>query len=130
MNHLFVSIFLCYIRFIGVLVYASKWNLFWQVNKTVALILTYIYSCINPFALYFLSSTFRHFYKSYLCCGPKMIYRLKRRTRKHQQQWQSTQELADISDHKRRSSINNTATTISDHLNRIKILSNHQQQKL
>lgn len=65
-------------RFVGVIVYSSPWNHFWQFNKTLALIFSYTYSCINPFALYFLSSTFRHFYKRYLffwthlsCCSAK-----------------------------------------------------------
>ncbi|CAF2202810.1 unnamed protein product [Rotaria magnacalcarata] len=52
--------------FIGVLVYSAPWNHYWQFNKTLALIFSYTYSCINPFALYFLSTTFRHFYKRYL----------------------------------------------------------------
>ncbi|CAF4487575.1 unnamed protein product, partial [Didymodactylos carnosus] len=89
---LFLSIifFICWLPkqihdlywYIGVIVYHSKWNYFWHINKTAALLLSYIYSCINPFALYFLSSTFRHFYKRYLffwtnisciyyCCGKK-----------------------------------------------------------
>ncbi|CAF1006132.1 unnamed protein product, partial [Didymodactylos carnosus] len=73
---LFLSIifFICWLPkqihdlywYIGVIIYHSKWNYFWHINKTTALLLSYIYSCINPFALYFLSSTFRHFYNRYL----------------------------------------------------------------
>ncbi|CAF5226969.1 unnamed protein product, partial [Rotaria magnacalcarata] len=37
--------------FIGVLVYSAPWNHYWQFNKTLALIFSYTYSCINPFAL-------------------------------------------------------------------------------
>jgi hypothetical protein len=105
-----------FLRFIGVLVYSSNWNHFWQINKTLALVLTYIYCCINPFALYFLSSTFRHFYKRYLCfwrninCCPKAYLTTRRHTR----------ESALINDYRRRSSGSNTASTVYYDLNRIK----------
>ena len=70
----FLSFFFSLLRFIGVLVYSCRWNYFWQINKTLALVLSNIYSCINPFALFFLSSTFRHFFKRYLCCWTKSNY--------------------------------------------------------
>ncbi|CAF2374320.1 unnamed protein product [Rotaria sp. Silwood2] len=112
--------------FIGVLVYSSKWNHFWQINKTVALILTYIYSCINPFALYFLSSTFRHFYKRYLCFWSNKTCCSRRHSIKHTQR-RRTQELMTNSDYKRRSSANNTTMTVYYELNRIKT-SNYSPQ--
>ncbi|CAF0887354.1 unnamed protein product [Rotaria sp. Silwood1] len=105
--------------FIGVLVYSSGWNHFWQINKTIALILTNIYSCINPFALYFLSSTFRHFYKRYLCFWSNKTCCSQRRSIKYTQR-RRTQELITNSDYKRRSSVNNTTMTVYYELNRIK----------
>jgi hypothetical protein len=102
-----------------VLVYSSSWNNYWQINKTIALTLTYIYSCINPFALYFLSSTFRHFYKRYLC------FCVHRHTIKHQQR-RPTRDLT--SSHQYRSSLTNTpTTTVYYDLNRVKTLSNHRR---
>ncbi|CAF1089660.1 unnamed protein product [Rotaria magnacalcarata] len=112
--------------FIGVLVYARKWNHFWQTNKTLALILTYIYSCINPFALYFLSSTFRHFYKRYLCFWSNKTCCSQRNLIEHKQR-RRTQELMTTSETKRCSSVNNTTTTVYYDLNRIKT-SNFSQQ--
>ena len=114
--------------FVGVLVYASPWNHFWQINKTLAMVLTYVYSCINPIALYFLSSTFRHFYKRYLCfwthtnCCSKVLLTIRR----------PTQESMSINDYRRRSSggggggggggaAGNTITTIYFDVNRIKL---------
>lgn len=120
--------------FVGVLVYASPWNHFWQINKTLAMVLTYVYSCINPIALYFLSSTFRHFYKRYLCfwthtnCCSKafLIGRRRRRTR----------ESVSINDFRRRSSGGggggggggHTITTIYFDVNRIKYPNNSLRQ--
>ncbi len=101
-------------RFIGVLVYSSRWNHFWQINKTLAFVLMYIYSCINPFALYFLSSTFRHFYQRYLCFWKHTAYCSKtsqRRTR---------ESAASIHDPGRRSSATHTITTVYYDLNRVK----------
>lgn len=42
----------------------------WMILKVVAFCLMYIYSSINPYALYFLSSQFRRYYNKYLfrCC--------------------------------------------------------------
>jgi len=101
-------------RYIGVIVYSASWNHFWQFNKTLALILSYVYSCINPFALYFLSSTFRHFYKHYLffwtstsCCSSKrhLDDRIQRRR---------TGELGTFSECQPRSSANNFTTVVHD----------------
>ncbi|XP_069128562.1 neuropeptide CCHamide-1 receptor-like [Argopecten irradians] len=52
-------------------------NTFWIWFKLIGFCLTYVYSCINPYALYFLSSQFRKYYNRYLfrCC-PKS-YRLR-----------------------------------------------------
>ncbi|CAF1133520.1 unnamed protein product, partial [Didymodactylos carnosus] len=125
---LFLSIifFICWLPkqihdlywYIGVIVYHSKWNYFWHINKTAALLLSYIYSCINPFALYFLSSTFRHFYKRYLffwtnisciyyCCGKK----------KGIEEESSTIGTSTTNSDRRRSS-NNTTTIINLKLNK------------
>lgn len=55
----------------------SGFNDFWIWFKVFGFCLTYVYSCVNPYALYFLSSQFRKYYNRYLfrCC-PKS-YRLR-----------------------------------------------------
>ncbi len=116
------------LRFIGVLVYSARWNYFWQFNKTLALIFSYIYSCINPFALYFLSSTFRHFYKHYLffwtntsCCGSNVHHHNNIQRRR-------TGETTTLTEYTRRSSTNNI-TTIHYDLNRMKNSNFYQQSQ-
>ena len=109
-------------RFIGVIVYSARWNHFWQFNKTVALILSYVYSCINPFALYFLSSTFRHFYNRYIffwksdsCfCLPKSL--------DHSIHGPRFGDTMTFSEGIRRSSANNISMTATE-LNRYRISS-------
>lgn len=50
-------------------------NEFWHVFKIMGFCLTFINSCVNPFALYFLSSQFRKYYNRYLfCCFKKLRY--------------------------------------------------------
>ncbi|CAF0976778.1 unnamed protein product [Adineta steineri] len=112
--------------FIGVLVYSSDWNLFWQINKTIGLILTYIYSCINPFALYFLSSTFRHFYKRHLCFWSNTTCHSSRKLIKFKNRHPSRQ-ISITTNYQRRSSLNNSSTFYDD-LNRIKTSKYYQQQ--
>lgn len=116
-----------FFRFIGVILYSASWNHFWQLNKTLALVLSYTYSCINPFALYFLSSTFRHFYKRYLffwtnttwlCCSKKHQNNHIERRR--------TGETVTVSESIRRSSTNNTTSVYYD-LNRIKTPMSYQR---
>lgn len=110
-------------RFIGVLVYSARWNHFWQLNKTLAQILSYLYSCINPFALYFLSSTFRHFYNRYLffwrkqwCFRPAKSF--------DERQGPETLTFMELG---RRSSANNSITAFSE-TNRIRLGSFFHQQ--
>ena len=72
----FVFLFiLCWLpRYVYLLWYhwneEDEMNLSWMVLKVVAFCLMYIYSSINPYALYFLSSQFRRYYNKYLfrCC--------------------------------------------------------------
>jgi len=125
------SIILYFLRFIGVIIYSARWNHFWQFNKTLALILSYIYSCINPFALYFLSSTFRHFYKRYLffwtntsccCCSSSKNHHVNNKQRRR------TGEAITVSEYTRRSSANNVPTIYYD-LNRMKNSNIYQQQQ-
>ena len=77
----FVLIFvICWLpRHIYILWYnysTEEYNMFWHVFKITSFCLTYIYSCVNPYALYFLSSQFRKYYNRYLfCCCPKFKYR-------------------------------------------------------
>ncbi|XP_052810757.1 neuropeptide CCHamide-1 receptor-like [Mya arenaria] len=52
-----------------------EYNMFWHVLKITSFCLTYIYSCVNPYALYFLSSKFRKYYNRYFfCCCRKSSY--------------------------------------------------------
>ncbi|XP_045197918.2 neuropeptide CCHamide-1 receptor-like [Mercenaria mercenaria] len=77
----FVIIFIiCWLpRHISILIHFHsdvEYNMFWHVFKIISFCLTYIYSCVNPYALYFLSSQFRKYYNRYLfCCCPKFKYR-------------------------------------------------------
>lgn len=47
----------------------AEMNMFWHVFKIVAFCLSFINSCVNPLALYFLSRQFRRYYDRYLFCG-------------------------------------------------------------
>ncbi|KAK6169084.1 hypothetical protein SNE40_020205 [Patella caerulea] len=54
---------------------SASYNQFWHIFKILGFCLTFINSCVNPFALYFLSSQFRKYYNRYLlCCIPKTRY--------------------------------------------------------
>ncbi len=127
---IFNNFCILFFRFIGVIIYSARWNHFWQFNKTLALILSYIYSCINPFALYFLSSTFRHFYKRYLffwtntscCCSSSKNHHVNNKQRRR------TGEPITVSEYTRRSSANNVPTIYYD-LNRMKNSNIYQQQQ-
>ncbi|GFN84661.1 neuromedin-b receptor [Plakobranchus ocellatus] len=46
----------------------DPFNDFWLAFKITGFCLTFINSCVNPFALYFLSSHFRKYYNRYLFC--------------------------------------------------------------
>ena len=46
----------------------SNYNDFWHGFQIIGFCLKFINSCVNPFALYLLSSQFRKFFKRYLCC--------------------------------------------------------------
>jgi 7 transmembrane receptor (rhodopsin family) len=56
----------------------GEYNMFWHIFKIAAFCLSFINSCVNPFALYFLSRQFRHYYHRYLCrlclphCSPPL----------------------------------------------------------
>ncbi|CAL1542290.1 unnamed protein product [Lymnaea stagnalis] len=53
----------------------SQFNDFWHVFKIGGFCLTFINSCVNPFALYFLSGQFRKYYNRYLfCCCRRVRY--------------------------------------------------------
>lgn len=77
----FVVIFvICWLpRHISILLHHHsdvEFNMFLHVFKITSFCLTYIYSCVNPYALYFLSSQFRKYYHRYLfCCCPEFTYR-------------------------------------------------------
>ena len=54
----------------------ASYNAFWHYFKIFGFCLTFINSCINPFALYFFSSQFRKYYDMYLFCPcQKAFYR-------------------------------------------------------
>lgn len=46
----------------------AQYDMFWHVFKIVAYCLSFINSCVNPLALYFLSRQFRRYYDRYLFC--------------------------------------------------------------
>ena len=46
----------------------GTFNMFWHVFKIMGFCLSFINSCVNPLALYFLSRQFRRYYDRYLCC--------------------------------------------------------------
>ena len=46
----------------------AEYNMFWHVFKIVAYCLSFVNSCVNPLALYFLSRQFRRYYDRYLFC--------------------------------------------------------------
>jgi len=46
----------------------AEYNMFWHVFKIVAYCLSFVNSCVNPLALYFLSRQFRRYYDQYLFC--------------------------------------------------------------
>jgi len=43
------------------------YNAYWHVFKAAGLCLTFVYSAINPFALYVISDQFRKYFEHYLC---------------------------------------------------------------
>lgn len=43
-------------------------NMFWHVFKILAFCLSFVNSCVNPLALYFISRQFRRYYDRYLFC--------------------------------------------------------------
>lgn len=48
----------------------ANYNAFWNALKIVGFVLAYINSCINPIALYCVSTSFRkHFNRLLCCCG-------------------------------------------------------------
>lgn len=56
------------------------YNMFWHVFKILGFCLSFINSCVNPLALYFLSKQFRRYYNNYLfcCCRRRTGRRAKR----------------------------------------------------
>ena len=55
----------------------GTYNMFWHVFKIMGFCLSFINSCVNPLALYFLSRQFRRFYDRYLCCWCKRDVRMR-----------------------------------------------------
>jgi hypothetical protein len=51
----------------------APYDMFWHVFKIVAFCLSYVNSCVNPLALYFLSRQFRRYYDRYLFCCCSLI---------------------------------------------------------
>ena len=69
----FVAVFvLCWLpRHVYVLWYyfsPGEYNMFWHVFKIVGFCMSFINSCVNPLALYYLSQQFRRHYNNILCC--------------------------------------------------------------
>ncbi|KFM78411.1 [Phe13]-bombesin receptor, partial [Stegodyphus mimosarum] len=54
----------------------AHYNSFWHSWKIMGYVMTFANSCLNPIALYLISSVFRNYFKRYLfccCCKPKEI---------------------------------------------------------
>lgn len=49
----------------------ADYNDFWHLFKLFGYVLTFVNSCLNPIALYFISGVFRSYFKMYLCCVPR-----------------------------------------------------------
>jgi gastrin-releasing peptide receptor len=47
---------------------SSPFNHFWHIFKMVGFCLTFINSCINPWVIYSLDFTFKHYFQKHLCC--------------------------------------------------------------
>eukprot|EP00914_Ancora_sagittata_P033497 GHVO01067543.1.p1 GENE.GHVO01067543.1~~GHVO01067543.1.p1 ORF type:complete len:359 (+),score=24.58 GHVO01067543.1:236-1312(+) len=46
----------------------GDYNMFWHVFKILSFCLSFMNSCVNPVALFFLSDQFKKHFKRYLCC--------------------------------------------------------------
>ncbi|XP_022693689.1 neuropeptide CCHamide-1 receptor-like isoform X2 [Varroa jacobsoni] len=49
----------------------QNYNDFWHLFKLFGFVLTFVNSCLNPIALYFVSGVFRSYFKAYICCQPR-----------------------------------------------------------
>lgn len=49
----------------------QNYNDFWHLFKLFGYVLTFVNSCLNPIALYFVSGVFRSYFKAYICCQPR-----------------------------------------------------------
>lgn len=68
-----------------------EYNMGWHVLQMTSFCLMFIYSCVNPYALWFLSSQFRKYYNRYLfCCCPKFKYRSLAGEQSHMYHFNST----------------------------------------
>lgn len=68
-----------------------EYNLGWHILQMTSFCLKFIYSCVNPYALWFLSSQFRKYYNRYLfCCCQKFKYRSLASEHSHMYQFNST----------------------------------------
>ncbi|XP_067119149.1 neuropeptide CCHamide-1 receptor-like [Centruroides vittatus] len=53
----------------------DHYNYFWHILKMSGYVLTFVNSCLNPIALYFISGVYRKYYKRYLCCCHNEIHK-------------------------------------------------------
>lgn len=49
------------------------YNIYWHALKIVGFVLAYINACINPIALYCVSTSFRKHFNRILCCGSACV---------------------------------------------------------
>lgn len=47
----------------------ETYNVYWHTLKIAGFVLAYANSCVNPVALYCVSTTFRQHFRRLLCCG-------------------------------------------------------------
>jgi len=70
---------------------SPEYNMGWHVLQITSFCLKFMYSCVNPYALWFLSSQFRKYYNRYLfCCCPKFNYGRLASEQSHMYQFNST----------------------------------------
>ena len=66
------------------------YNIFWHVLKIFGFCLSFINSCVNPMALYFLSKQFRKYYNRYLFCKSTKKAKVQERENSNMYNFNST----------------------------------------
>ncbi|RWS05422.1 [Phe13]-bombesin receptor-like protein [Dinothrombium tinctorium] len=56
----------------------SNYNDFWHLLKIIGYVLTFLNSCLNPIALYYISGRFRAYFRRYIFCRLKSVHQFQR----------------------------------------------------